>query len=151
MSTSFADGVLDNEDEQDEKAELMARIEEGNRRGDRAEQEIVKLRKELQVMRSQHDEMANEQTNSEERDLQRKTEIDRLKAKVQESDRQVRELETAHQSDARLWAREKETMESKEAETQSKIQRLHEMVRTNGLEKANANRAGKSFAKQPFT
>ena len=144
MSTSYASPDLDNEDERDTKAELTASLEEQRQQTELAEREAAQLRKELQLMRSRQDDMSNEQTLLEERDLQRKTEIDRLNAKVQESDRQYRELETAHKSDARLWAREKETWESKDAESQSKIQRLHGMLRDNGLEKSIANRASKS-------
>ena len=149
MSVSYASTDLDQEDERDTKAGLAVNIEEQRQHAETAEREASQLRKELQMLRIRQDDMANEQTVLEERDLQSKTEIDRLKAKVHESDRQYRELQTAHQSEERLWARDKETWEGRDAESQSKIRRLHEMLRNHGLEKSNATRASKSFTKIP--
>ena len=147
MSTSFADSEIENDEETDSRAELTSRVEQERQRAEQAEQEAAQLRKELQVMRSRNDVLANEQTLLEERDLQRKTEIDQLKAKVQEADRQTREVNTANQSDARLWSQEKESMDRRESDSQSTIKRLHETIRSLGLEKSNAKRASKLLPK----
>lgn len=130
----------DDEDERNANAQLMADLKE---QVQRAEQASEQYRKQLESMQQRLDDATNEQTAAEERDFQRQTELDKLRAEVKDSARQRRELEMSHDSEKRLLLQERERSTTKEAELQAVIGRLNETLRNKGIEKSNANRAGR--------
>jgi hypothetical protein len=147
MSTSFTPDELDqDEDEKNTNAQLIAELKE---QVQRAEQASEQYRKQVEDMQRRLDDATNDQTASEERDFQRQTEIDHLRAEIKESVRQRRELELAHDSEKRLLLQDRDRQSSREAELQSVIRRLNETLRNKGLEKSNANRACKPSFTRP--
>lgn len=141
MSSSFAsaENETDDEEAKSARAQLMANLKE---QVQRAEQASEQYRKQLEIMQQRLDEAATEQTTAEERDYQRQTEVDRLRAEIKESARQHRELEVAHEEDKQLFLRERERQANKEANLQGVINRLNETLRTRGAERINAGRSG---------
>lgn len=148
MSTSLADSDLEHdEDEKNASLQLVSELKESLQR---AEQANEQYKKQLEGMMARLDESTNEQTLSEERDFHRQTEIDHLKAEIKESARQRRELELTHDSETRLILQERDEHATKMTEMQSTIGRLNETLRNKNLEKATANRAGKSVTRRQY-
>lgn len=122
-------------------AQLIADLQE---QVQRAEQASEQYRKQLEGMQQRLDEAASEQTASEERDYQRQTELDLLRAEMKESTRQRREIELAFEEDKQVFLQVREKQANKEAELQAVIGRLNEALRTRGAERINASRSGMS-------
>lgn len=143
MSTSFTpdDDLDQDEDEKNANAQIMVDLKE---QVQRAEQASEQYRKQLEAMQQRLDAATNEQTEAEEREFQRRTDMDRLRAEVKDSSRQRREQEISHESEKRLLLQERDRQTAKEAELQSVINRLNETLRNKGLEKSIASRAGGS-------
>lgn len=148
MSTSITPDQLDqdDEDEKNANAQLMADLKE---QVQRAEQASEQYRKQLEVMQQRLDDATNEQTEAEERDFARQTELDKLRAEIKEAARHNREMETSYESEKRMLLQDRDTQSSKEAELQAIISRLNETLRNKGIEKSNANRAGMNLSVHP--
>jgi len=142
-SSSFAalDADMDDEDSKASTAQLIAGLREQVQRAELASEQY---RKQLEVMQKRLDDTAAEQTAAEERDYQRQTEIDRLRAEIKESIRQRRELELAYDSEKHLLLQERERQAGTEADLRSVINRLNEALRSRAAEKPGASRSGKS-------
>jgi chromosome segregation ATPase len=142
MSTSYTQDDLDqdDEDERNANAQLMTDLKE---QVQRAEQASEQYRKQLELMQQRLDETTNEQTAAEERDFQRQTELDKLRAEIKELARQRRELTMTHDSEKRMLLQDRERSSAKEAQLQATISRLNETLRNKGIERSNASRAGK--------
>lgn len=141
MSTALNPDQLDQDDEDERNAntQIMADLKE---QVQRAEQASEQYRKQLEIMQQRLDDATNEQTAAEERDFQRQTELDKLRAEVKELARQRREIEMSHDSEKKMLLQERERSNGKEAELQGVIGRLNETLRNKGIEKSNASRAG---------
>lgn len=141
MSTALNPDQLDQDDEDERNAntQIMADLKE---QVQRAEQASEQYRKQLEIMQQRVDDATNEQTAAEERDFQRQTELDKLRAEVKELARQRREIEMSHDSEKKMLLQERERSNGKEAELQGVIGRLNETLRNKGIEKSNASRAG---------
>jgi chromosome segregation ATPase len=139
MSAAYTpDQIEDDEDERNANAQLISDLKE---QVQRAEQASEQYRKTIEQLQNRLDEATNEQTNAEERDFQRQTELDKLRAEVKELSRQKREAESSHESEKRMLLQERESLLGKDAQSQTIIARLNETLRDKGLEMSHANRA----------
>ncbi|KIW15683.1 hypothetical protein PV08_05733 [Exophiala spinifera] len=145
-STSFAstDEGTESEEAKSANAQLISDLRE---QVQRAEQASESYRRQLEGMQQRLDEAAAEQTTAEERDYQRQTELDQLKAELKECERQHRELKVTYNEDRETFLQERERQASKEAELQGVISRLNETLRTRSTEKINNSRFSASFSK----
>ncbi|KIW44663.1 uncharacterized protein PV06_03117 [Exophiala oligosperma] len=145
-STSFAsaDDGSENDEAKSANAQLISDLRE---QVQRAEQASESYRRQLEGMQQRLDEATAEQTTAEERDYQRQTELDRLKAALKECERQYRELKITYDEDKETFLQERERQAGKEAELQGVIGRLNETLRTRGTEKINNSRFSASFSK----
>lgn len=141
MSTSFTPDQLEQEEEDDKQANAQL-ISDLREQLQRAEQASEHYRKQLEGLQHRLDDATNEQTAAEERDFARQTELDKLRAEIKEAARYNREIETAHESEKRMLLQERESQISREAELQATIARLTETLRSKGIEKSLASRAG---------
>lgn len=141
MSNSFPspDTETENEEAKSANAQLIADLKE---QVHRAEQASEQYRRQLEVMQQRLDEVAAEQTSAEERDYQRQTDLDRLKAQIKDSERQYRELEVTYNEDKDTFLQERERQARREAELQAVISRLNETLRTRSADKLSASRSG---------
>ncbi|KAL6249812.1 hypothetical protein RBB50_003668 [Rhinocladiella similis] len=145
-STSFASAADGTEDEEAKSANSQL-ISDLREQVQRAEQASESYRRQLEGMQQRLDEATAEQTTAEERDYQRQTELDRLKAELKECERQHRELNVTYNEDKETFLQERERQASKEAELQGVISRLNETLRTRSTEKINNSRFSASFSK----
>ncbi|KAK5196080.1 hypothetical protein LTR99_008111 [Exophiala xenobiotica] len=145
-STAFAsaDAEADDEETKSANAQLIADLKE---QVHRAEQASEQYRRQLEGMQQRLDEATAEQTSAEERDYQRQTELDRLRAEIKEHERQHRELKVTYNEDKETFLQERERQARKEAELQAVISRLNETLRTRSTEKINNSRFSTSFSK----
>lgn len=134
---------MEDEETKSANAQLIADLQEQVQRAERASEQY---RKQLEVMQQRLDEAASEQTASEERDYQRQTELDRLKAEIKDSSRQHRELELAYNEDKQLFLQEREKQTNRESDLHAIINRLNETLRSRGTERINASRNGRASA-----
>ena len=143
MSSSFnvEDEPEHNEDEKNANAQIMADLKEQVQRAEKASEQY---RKQLETLQQRLDDATNEQTAAEEREYQRRTELDHLRADIKDGARQRREQEITNESEKRMLLQERERQTTRESELQSVIGRLNETLRNKGIEKTNASRAGKS-------
>ena len=141
MSSSFAvdDDPEQNEDEKNANAQIMGDLKEQVQRAENASEQY---RKQLESLQQRLDDATNEQTAAEEREYQRRTELDRLRADIKDGARQRREQELTNESEKRMLLQERERQTTREAELQSVIGRLNETLRNKGIEKSSASRAG---------
>ncbi|KAI1608009.1 hypothetical protein EDD37DRAFT_614290 [Exophiala viscosa] len=142
-SSPAGDAETDNEEAKSANAQLIADLKE---QVDRAEQASEQYRRQLEVMQQRLDEVAAEQTTAEERDYQRQTDLDRLKAQIKDSERQYRELEVTYNEDKDTFLQERGRQARREAELQSVISRLNETLRTRSADKLTASRLGSRHA-----
>ncbi|EXJ95366.1 hypothetical protein A1O1_00487 [Capronia coronata CBS 617.96] len=141
MSTSFPSSVepeVEDDESKSVNAQLIADLKE---QVQRAEQASEQYRKQLEMMQQRLDEAAAEQTSAEERDYQRQSELDRLKAEIKDLNRQRRELELAYSEDKQTFLHERERQAGKEADLQCVISRLNEALRTRSAERISASRS----------
>ncbi|KAK4948071.1 hypothetical protein LTR10_013125 [Elasticomyces elasticus] len=142
-SSPAGDAETGDEEAKSANAQLIADLKE---QVDRAEQASEQYRRQLEVMQQRLDEVAAEQTTAEERDYQRQTDLDRLKAQIKDSERQYRELEVTYNEDKDTFLQERDRQARREAELQAVISRLNETLRTRSADKLTASRLG---AKHP--
>ena len=128
-----------NEDDKSANVQIMAGLEAQVQRAEKASEQY---RKQLESLQQRLDDATNEQTTAEEREYQRRTELDRLRADIKDGARQRREQEITSESEKRMLLQERERQTTREAELQSVIGRLNETLRNKGIEKTNASRAG---------
>ncbi|KIX05898.1 uncharacterized protein Z518_03871 [Rhinocladiella mackenziei CBS 650.93] len=140
LSSSFGtpDNEIENEETKSANAQLIADLKE---QVHRAEQASEQYKKQLEGMQQRLDEAATEQTASEERDYQRQTELDRLKAEIKDLTRQCRELELIYNEDKQAFLQDRERQASKEADLQAVIGRLNEALRNRSAERLNTSRS----------
>ncbi len=138
-SSSFADGELEEEEAKSQNADLLKRLQERAEKAERAEQQY---RQELQSMQQDLDKVRQEQTDGEERDFQRQTDLNKLQADNNDLRRQNRELDRQRSEDDRLLQQEQEKHVKQVAQHQTTINRLNETLRLNGIERFNASRGG---------
>ncbi|KIV80995.1 hypothetical protein PV11_08449 [Exophiala sideris] len=138
-SSPVADAETENDEAKSANAQLIADLKE---QVDRAEQASEQYRRQLEVMQQRLHEVAAEQTTAEERDYQRQTDLDRLKAQIKDSERQYRELEVTYNEDKDTFLQERDRQASREAELQAVISRLNETLRTRSADKLTASRLG---------
>lgn len=132
---------MDDEDAKSKNAELIKEIKDLQDRVERAEQASARYREQIEVMREELDKTSQDQTAAEERDFQRRTQVDKLKAENNELKRYTREMERHHTEDEQLLQQEREKHMEKEAQQQATINRLNETLRLNGIERFNASRS----------
>ncbi|KIX96345.1 uncharacterized protein Z520_08123 [Fonsecaea multimorphosa CBS 102226] len=141
MSTSFAGPVDHDQEDEEAKSANAQLIKDLQEQVQRAEQASERYKKQLEVMQQRLDEASQAQMASEERDLQKQTEVDRLKAEIRDLNRQRRELEIEQEEHQQLFLQERERQMNKEAEQQATINRLNEALRLQGTERLNASRS----------
>ena len=117
----------------------MRRLQE---RADKAERAEQQYRQELQGMQQDLDKARQEQTEAEERDFHRQTDLNKLQADNNDLRRQNRELDRQRSEDERLLQQEQEKHANQVAQHQTTINRLNESLRLNGIERFNASRGG---------
>ncbi|EXJ89297.1 hypothetical protein A1O3_02363 [Capronia epimyces CBS 606.96] len=135
---SATDTDAEDEEVKSANAQLIADLKE---QVQRAEQASEQYRKQLEIMQRRLDETAAEQTSAEERDYQRQTELDRLRAEIKDLTRQRRELELTYNEDKQVFLEERERQAVKEADLQGVIGRLNEALRARGAERVSASRS----------
>lgn len=136
---SSNDAEAEEDESKSANAQLIADLKE---QVQRAEQASEQYQKQLEIMQQRLDEAAAEQTSAEERDFQRQTELDRLRAEIKDLNRQRRELELAYNEDKQMFLQERERQAAKEADLQGAISRLNEALRARGAERVSASRSG---------
>lgn len=143
MSSSFTAADVEGGDDDDTKSANSQLIAELKERVLRAEQKSEQYQKQLEVMQQRLEDSAAEQTTAEERDYQRQTDNDRLRAEVKDSTRQYRELEVAYDTDRNNLLQERERQADRVIDLEAKINRLTEALRTRGTDRMIASRSGK--------
>ncbi|KAH0843690.1 hypothetical protein AYO21_05476 [Fonsecaea monophora] len=141
MSTSFIGSIDQDQEDEEAKSANVKLIKDLQEQVQRAEQASERYKKQLEVMQQRLDETSQAQMALEERDLQKQTERDRLKAEIRDLNRQRRELEIEHEEHQQLFLQERERQMKKEAEQQATINRLNEALRLQGTERLNASRS----------
>ncbi|KAL2440810.1 hypothetical protein ABEF95_007054 [Exophiala dermatitidis] len=147
-SSSFTAPVSTGAEEDESKSEYAQLIADLKEQVQRAEQASEQYRKQLEVMQQRLDQAAAEQTSAEERDYQRQSELDRLKAEIKDLNRQRRELEVTYNEDKQMFLQEREKQESKVTELQGVINRLNETLRAKGAERVSASRSASNSGAQ---
>ncbi|KAJ9608309.1 hypothetical protein H2200_007297 [Cladophialophora chaetospira] len=138
-SSSFADPDLDEEESKSQNAELIQKLQERAERAERAEQHY---KQELQGIQHDLDKARQEQTDAEEKDFQRQTQLNKFQADINDLKRQNRELEKHRSEDEQLLYQEQQKHMDQLAQQQTTINRLNEALRLNGIERYNASRSG---------
>jgi hypothetical protein len=128
---------VEDEESRSKDAELIKKLQDRAEKAERAEQQY---KQEVQAIQLDLDKARQDQTAAEERDFQRQTDLDQLKAEINELKRLNRELDRQHSEDEQLLQREQEKHQNQLLQQQSTISRLNEALRLNGIERQNANR-----------
>lgn len=137
--TSTSNDMDADDDAKAANAQLIADLKE---QVERAEQASEHYRRQLDAMQKRLDEVANETIAAEERELQFRTQVDKLQAELRDNVRQTRELEISHGSDKKSLLDDRAKRSQKETELQAVISRLTENLRLKTQELNSTNRRG---------
>ena len=116
-------------DEQEARTANMELIAELKEQVKRAEQASEQYRRQLEVLQHRLDEFTEEQTAAEEREYQRRSDLDLLRVELREAARHRREMEHSHETERSLFLQDRQNFANREGELQAVIQRLSEALR----------------------
>lgn len=132
------EGTEDEEESRGLNAEIIAELKEHVRRAEDASEQY---RKQIEVLQRRLDDFTEQQTAAEEREYQRQSALDVLRAEVKETARQMREMEQVHENEVNALLQEREIQASREAQMQVVIHRLNETLRSRDATRSGTGRA----------
>jgi molecular chaperone DnaK (HSP70) len=149
INSSHADGADD-----DAREEAAAYAQDLKERLQKAENEALEAKKQIEVLHSRLDDALTEQSKLEERAHEEEEKVEALENAKRELTRQQRELEGIYEAERAQAMREKEETLTKEEELQETIQRLKETmamknVATSDNEDGHLSRACKNPTPAP--
>ena len=125
-SLSNSTSALDDDAEQDARAETLALVEDLKERLKKAEEASEEYCKQVEVIQARLNESHKEQGNLEEKAHEDEERLEGLANEKRELTKQKRELESIYEAERASWMREKDEASLREEELQKSLQRVKE-------------------------
>ncbi|KAL9093508.1 MAG: hypothetical protein Q9165_003903 [Trypethelium subeluteriae] len=123
---SNSTSVLDDEVEQDARAEMLALVEDLKERLRKTEEASEEYRRQVEVMQARLDESHKEQGRFEEKSHEDEEQLEGLMNEKRDLTKQKRELENIYEAERASWMKEKDEAAAREEELQQSLQRVRE-------------------------
>ncbi|KAL9071057.1 MAG: hypothetical protein Q9157_005590 [Trypethelium eluteriae] len=123
---SNSTSALEDEEEQDARAEMLALVEDLKERLKKTEEASEQYRRQVEVMQARLDESHTEQGKFEEKSHEDEERLEGLMNEKRDLTKQKRELENIYEAERASWMKEKDEAAAREEELQQSLQRVRE-------------------------